>query len=190
MKKSVNIKFLGFLVALFLCLSQVEARDIYVSPNGASGTSDQGATAAAPVNYTRLLAILNAVTSSSENTWNVYFAGGTYYVTASFSMFDAAAYNGKTVTFLGTGTPTIPAIFDGSGNNQMLSLTRSRTSSNAFSFTMRNIVMKNFSNNNNANNTSAGNIFFTADISSSAFFNASYNIPKPQRYDNFPAEAL
>ncbi|MDR1880861.1 MAG: hypothetical protein LBQ78_07990 [Tannerellaceae bacterium] len=148
MKTSILIKTLGLQAALFLCLSQVTARDIYVSPAGSA--SGDGATMGTPVNYTRLRSILETISSGSVNDWNVYFAGGTYPVTASLSMFNNAAYDAKKVTFLGMGTPADPAIFDGNGsNNQLLNLTRGRNAAanTAFSLTIRNIVVQNFSAN-------------------------------------------
>ncbi|MDR1919744.1 MAG: VCBS repeat-containing protein [Tannerellaceae bacterium] len=154
MRKIANIKTALICFILLLGITQAEARDIYVSPTGAA--SGDGATVGAPVNLTRLWAIINGDTFS-DNTVNVYFAGGTYTVTTSLgtsgtNYFNRTQFNGKTVIFLGTGTPTNPTIFDGDGsNNQLLHLVLARSSANTFSFTMSNIIMQNFSDNSATN---------------------------------------
>ncbi|MDR1981200.1 MAG: T9SS type A sorting domain-containing protein [Tannerellaceae bacterium] len=164
MKKLANTRLLGLLAAFLLCLSQAEARDIYVSPAGAGN----GASENNPIRYAGLWYILN--TYSGDNTLNVYFAGGVYDVTAPFAIFNTSIFDAKNVTFSGTGTDDNPTIFNGGGsaNNQILDLTRGRSSTTAFSFTIHNIIIEDFSAVNS-------NSLFSISGNATAATNAAYN---------------
>ncbi|MDR1402378.1 MAG: hypothetical protein LBJ60_01570, partial [Tannerellaceae bacterium] len=84
MRKLVNTK-LFILVALLSCaMSQLEAKNVYVSTSGS--TSGEGTDPAYPVDLARFLAIFKAHTSAQGATFNAYFEPGTYTLTETLTL--------------------------------------------------------------------------------------------------------
>jgi hypothetical protein len=156
MKKKYFYRFSFFLlIGLFGLISfQVQARDVYVAPTGAS--SGDG-TSASPVSYSRFADAsgIMATHTSSQGDLNVHFAPGNYPVTAAVVLGTAANYRGYPIVFeKDLNSPSQgDVVFDGSGisNNNQFIATPAGTSSSQVSITFRNLVFKNFNKGTNSN---------------------------------------
>lgn len=86
MKKLVNAKII-FLVILLICaVTQMNAKDVYISPTGDSSSGNPGTSASNPVNLTRFLTIFKAHTSSTDGTFNAYFEPGNYTLSETLTL--------------------------------------------------------------------------------------------------------
>lgn len=174
-------------LGLFLLSTQlVKAEDYYVAATG-SGT---GANAGSPASIS---ALNTKLTNLTNKTLNVYFAAGTYNMPSALTFGSVANNSGANVTFMTlSGNKDVTFAASGTGY-RFVDFVSAGVSGNAFSFTMRNLIVQGYTTGTNfiyvqahsnvrfegcdfLNNTVTGSRMFTAEAAYSlmSFYNCNF----------------